>query len=295
MECFSPIKIRLPTGELQQVSCGHCFACQSNRRKDWYFRLKTEMKYSLCSYTVTLTYDDDNLPPLVPYYEKDSQGFPIENIETHEKRISFWYNPISVEDVQSYHHRLRKFYKFRYFAVLEYGGKTNRPHAHIIYFFDYPCDYDEFSRRVLRVWQKGHRLKVDHTDDRCINYTSKYLFKPYQYEQPRPKMLCSKRPFIGHQHLNHDIENKLNYYLSNSTDMSKEFGNSQRLPRIYRDKLFPDLKDFFTEVHMQGLENQLRELVQRADELGTTPEKLKENARNHFKRRVLQQLKEKQI
>lgn len=238
MECFRPITIRLPTGEAQTVSCGKCYACQSKRRQEWFFRLKTEMKYSLCSYTVTLTYDDEHLPDLVPYYVKDIQGYDVQDVETGEKEIDFWYNPVSPSDVQAYHHRLRKKYTFRYFCVLEYGSRSNRPHAHIIYFFNTPIDRKQFEIDVCKAWKNGPMITVDSTDDKCINYTCKYLFKPYQTKQPKPIMLCSKRPFLGYQHIPLNSNEKINYYLQTFSDTSSEFGKHIRLPRIYRDKFF---------------------------------------------------------
>ena len=57
MQCFKPIFVRGP--DEPPVPCGKCFACQSNRRKDYFMRVKYEMLHSLYSLTLTLTYDHD--------------------------------------------------------------------------------------------------------------------------------------------------------------------------------------------------------------------------------------------
>lgn len=296
MQCFHPIKVRLPTGEMQEVSCGKCYACQSKRRKEWYFRLKTEMKHSLSSYTVTLTYDEEHIPTLIPYYEKDAQGFKVKDLETGEDKISFWYNPVSPSDIQSYHHRLRKKYKFRYFCVLEYGSHTNRPHAHIIYFFNQPIDRTKFNIDVIKAWQKGVRITIDTTDDKCINYTSKYLFKPYKFEQPKPIMLCSKRPFIGFQHIPLNSNEKISFYLQTLNDVSEEFGTPQRLPRIYRDRFFiGDFKDLITNRHVEELRKTEESDRIHASDLGTTYEALLKGRKAKFIEQVNQQIIKKQL
>lgn len=61
---------RLINGTVQ-VPCGKCFACQSNRRRDWHMRIKYEMLHCLQSFTVTLTYDNLHLPELQYFVDDD--------------------------------------------------------------------------------------------------------------------------------------------------------------------------------------------------------------------------------
>ncbi len=72
---------------------------------------------------MTLTYDDEHLP-INDYVDSDGV---IHGKPTLRKR-----------DVQLFLKRLRKNYKYdnhiKYFCCGEYGGKTFRPHYHLIIF-----------------------------------------------------------------------------------------------------------------------------------------------------------------
>ena len=61
-----------------QVPCGKCFACQSNRRRDWHMRIKYEMLHCLQSFTVTLTYDNLHLQE-IEYFVDDKNKKMCEN------------------------------------------------------------------------------------------------------------------------------------------------------------------------------------------------------------------------
>lgn len=151
MQCYHPIHVRSPNGAVNTVSCGKCFACQSNRRKDFAFRLKEEQKHSLVSYTVTLSYDDYHLPPLEIFYIDD----PL----THDDPDHFYYNPLRIDDVQRFIKVLRKHYKLRYFGVGEYGARSNRPHYHIIFFFKDAVRFKDFEVLVHKKWLYGSQVK----------------------------------------------------------------------------------------------------------------------------------------
>ena len=159
MKCYSPVFIRSPNGG-QKVSCGQCFACQANRRKEWAFRLKQEMKHSQCSYTVTLTYDDCHLPPLESYSDDPVLAY----LQTNDvcDLNSFYYHPLNIPDVQKFFKRLRKTgLQFRYFGVGEFGSHSNRPHYHIIFFFKSAVIKSDFENLVVKKWGLGTQIVVD--------------------------------------------------------------------------------------------------------------------------------------
>ena len=86
----------LATGSLgerdQIIPCGHCIACRINKSSEWATRMMMEVKTqpeNSCWF-VTLTYDDDHLPPntrgfhlsdtfikddALVYYDPDSRSF----------------------------------------------------------------------------------------------------------------------------------------------------------------------------------------------------------------------------
>lgn len=120
MHCARPIwidigrPIRDPrTGGLKtkmQVPCGQCMCCRIRRRAEWTVRLFYELEQWDKACFVTLTYSDEHLPPN---------------------------GSLCKRDLQLFHKRLRKEYpsnNLKYYAVGEYGEKTNRPHYHAIYF-----------------------------------------------------------------------------------------------------------------------------------------------------------------
>lgn len=293
MQCFNPITIRSPayTGP---VSCGHCFACQSNRRKDFAFRLKQEMKHSVCSYTLTLTYDDMHLPPLQSYSDDPVKAYLTESgvCDLH----TFYYHPYDMRDIQLFHKKLRKHFKLRYFGVAEYGSNSNRPHYHIIYFFQYPVTYDSFLQKVVASWEKGSRITLDVTDDSCIEYTLKYCLKPKWLRQPHPKVFASKKPFIGFGFV---TESMLGYLQRNrSGDFIKFPDYQKRLPRILRDYLYSGSEEMVDQnsfyLQDQVLLQKEQDMLE-AERRGISYADLIQLRQKELTTKVIQSIKKKQL
>ena len=93
--------------------CGKCPPCLRRRVSGWSFRLVKQGEQACSALFVTLTYDDEKVP-------KTASG-----LMTLQK-----------SDLQKFFKRLRKktHEKISYYAVGEYGDKTQRPHYHIILF-----------------------------------------------------------------------------------------------------------------------------------------------------------------
>ena len=62
VKCFSPLVLRDLRGYPYQVPCGHCVACQNNKRSSLSLKLRLEEYTSKYCYFLTLTYDDEHLP-----------------------------------------------------------------------------------------------------------------------------------------------------------------------------------------------------------------------------------------
>lgn len=293
MQCFNPINIRSPNYS-GPVACGQCFACQSNRRRDFAFRLKEEMKHSVCSYTLTLSYDDLHIPPLESFSDDplNSVLTPAEECDIHK----FYYHPYDIRDIQLFHKKLRKHFKLRYFGVAEYGSHSNRPHYHIIYFFKSPVDYNEFLSKVCTSWGKGSRITLDVTDDSCIQYTLKYCLKPRWIKQPSPKVFASKNPFIGSGFLSGSM---LQYLERNRTGDFIKFPDYQkRLPRILRDYLYSGCEAYLDEnsayIDDQVAKQEEHELEE-ASERGISLDELRRLKREYFTETILKSIKKKQL
>ena len=96
---------------LRVVPCGkHCEVCQSKRAREWRRRITDEINRTERTWFFTLTYRE--LP--------QAEGF-----KSTDRQIT--------RDVQRWFKRLRANNPdtvYRYFYVIEYGPKTDRPHVH---------------------------------------------------------------------------------------------------------------------------------------------------------------------
>lgn len=244
MRCFHPLTIYVDGKGYVQVPCGKCFACQQAKRKNWYFRIKQEEKDNIASYFFTLTYDNEHLPPAVPFMHS-RDGFEFDHV--------YDYHPFDYRDMQLFLKRMRKkIGKFRYFGVCEYGSQRGRPHFHLIVFFDHFQDLQKLRIATVKSWPLGREITVEPLTDRRISYVTKYCIKHFNSLFPPSKTFCSTRPYIGNGYM---TESKLRYHYKNSTDQSSLLGYKQRIPRIYRDKFLDDsIKDELSEYYQTFIE-----------------------------------------
>lgn len=154
MKCITPFYKK--TGE-GPFPCGKCPACRLRRASDWSFRLMEEEKVSSSAYFLTLTYDTK----FVPITERGFMSL--------DKR-----------DLQLFFKRLRKAHisganPIKYYAVGEYGGRSRRPHYHVIAFSA------ELSK-VQPAWQLGS-VHYGTVTGASIGYTLKYISKPAKIPQ----------------------------------------------------------------------------------------------------------------
>ena len=130
MLCKNPLDL---SGTL--VGCGQCMPCRINKKREWTARLLLEYQQYPWSLFVTLTYSDNTVP-----------------ISEHGEAT------LRPEDLRGWLHRLRKAHRhigqFRYFAVGEYGDKTQRPHYHVVLFGVLPsCE-----KMINSTWNAGDDL-----------------------------------------------------------------------------------------------------------------------------------------
>lgn len=218
MACYYPITIKRE-GRHELVPCGRCIACILRKRADWSFRLQQEYRDSKSSYFVTLTYEESNLP---------------KNRNLDKKQI------------QDYLKRVRSECKeLKYYLVGEYGSQFKRPHYHAIIF-------NATKSAIVRKWCKPSTddeigfVKIDVVNDERIAYVTGYViekngefdentasFKGWTEETLRPFALMSKG--LGKRYLKYATK----FHKSNfTTEMTKEDGVKQIMPRYYRDKIF---------------------------------------------------------
>jgi hypothetical protein len=158
--------------------CGQCLPCKITKRQEWTGRILLESLRHERSFFITLTYDSENLP--------------------HD-------GSLSKRDLQLFFMRLRKrLGRFRYFAVGEYGTKTQRAHYHAIIFG--LSEHLLTDKSLSEIWGKGFTSLAEFTLGRAeyvANYTTKKLSDSSR--EARPSIDCTKefslqsrKPPIGH-------------------------------------------------------------------------------------------------
>lgn len=226
MKCISPLNILNPTISSDKIKnltevkkrldvpCGKCINCLGTKRNEWTFRLFQEQKIAETSVFLTLTYNEENIiyaDTDQTLYKKDLQDF-IKSLRYYQKKQSEW--------------------KLRYYAVGEYGTKTDRPHYHIMLFNAHKTVLND----LLNVWEKGI-AHIGACNPASIRYITKYLInKVGEFDtKEKPFALMSRRPGIGISY----IEKAGEYHKKNGqTTVRNDKGEKMAMPRYYKDKIF---------------------------------------------------------
>lgn len=203
------------TNETIPVPCGKCPECLARRASGWSFRLMQEDKRSSSAMFLTLTYDTGHVPIT-------KNGFMTLN-----KR-----------DVQLFMKRLRKVSreKLRYYVCGEYGGKTNRPHYHMILF-------NADISKIQAAWQQG-QVHYGDVNGASVGYTLKYMSKPSRIpmhkndDRLREFSLMSKG--LGANYLTDNMINWHHADLDNRMYCNLLDGKKISMPRYYKQKVYTD-------------------------------------------------------
>lgn len=155
---------------------------------------------------VTLTYDDDHLPPGSTLVKKDFQMFL--------KRLRYFIEPRQI----------------KYFACGEYGSETLRPHYHAIIFglsnLDEPI--------ISKAWTLGYNYVGSVTND-SINYVSGYIQK--KLDGPMAKAVYGSAKLIPFQLMSKGLGKQ--YVEKNREQLLQKIGLTVKgeevsLPRYYK-------------------------------------------------------------
>ena len=209
LKCKYPVKKIHPEGYEYEHRCGSCLHCKVANAQDWQLRLQLEAADHLVApIFVTMTYTEETLP-------RTRKGDPTTR----------------ASDVTDFIRKLRKNigYKIRYYGVTDYGGRTGRPHCHVLVFgmpfASYRPDKDvsvpeEHRKRLkeknvdvdrlvgielemLKAWRWKGAVTVAEAGPHRIAYTTKYIMHyllnkkamPIGVEKPKARM--SRMPGIG--------------------------------------------------------------------------------------------------
>lgn len=165
MKCISPVYVKKVR---EFVPCGKCAFCIKKQINAWCLRLAHEMEISSSAFFLTLTYNDEHLPP---------------NEELSKRDIQLWIK------------RLRKVNPgIRYFAVGEYGTEKGRPHYHAVIYnlVDLSLVTDTWTDQFGN--PLGHVVGSRATLGR-IRYMVEYMALPQEENgKQKPFRLMSRNP-----------------------------------------------------------------------------------------------------
>lgn len=196
------------------MPCGKCYECLRDKQQAWCFRLDQEMKFCNVSFFVTLTYDNDNL-----IFADDEPCLYKRHLQLHFKKIRKKLEPKSI----------------KYFAVGEYGDRSNpgRPHYHYLIFYYGNLDRFRLMEIIKSAWEFGISQVVPIHG--AQGYVTKYILKFDSREHlVKPFSLISNGLGIGYlspQMVKYHRDNLISY-------ATKPGGYRITLPRYYKDKIF---------------------------------------------------------
>ena len=242
------------------IPCGQCIGCRLDYSRMWADRCLLEAQQYEHNAFITLTYDDEHLPPL-----KD-----VLNVETGE--ISKWPSLVP-DELTKFMKDLRRYYDYhfkhkdiRFYACGEYGGKSGRPHFHILVFNMPPLpdlkhwfttDQHEkiYHSDILQndIWKKGI-CSVGELTWNSAAYVARYVVKKQKGNTKGLVDLCgnlvsgiepeftrmSRMPGIAWKYYD---EHKHQFYETDEIVMSIRGQVRSIKPPRYFDKLY-DLENF---------------------------------------------------
>ena len=264
-----------------RIPCGKCLNCKKKRRSDWSLRLEHEYLYSDSALFITLTYNDASIPRnrgIATLNKKDLQDYIKRLRNSHVAYVS---RELGIRKSEVYNHSKQ----IRYYAVGEYGSKTNRPHYHLLLF-----NYDVANLKPIEAqWkntQTGYPLgfvDIGKVTSASINYTTKYMFKQWGKKdlRQRPFTNMSRRPMIGTGFLD-EYKNYLREF--ELTSIRDKKGTLRRIPKAYLYKTYILLdKNGKPILDENGKEQKDKEWIQRLTEESYNKhidQKLKEHKEN---------------
>lgn len=217
MGCITPFYLKQKHKQEQlPVPCGKCPECKKRRVSEWSFRLMQQDKISISSQFLTLTYDTRTVP-------LTKRGFMS----------------VSKRDLQLFFKRLRKLnpqQRLKYYAAAEYGGKTWRPHYHILLF-------NADVRTIQQAWNNGH-VHYGTVSGASVGYSLKYISKgkrvPQHANDDRQPEFSLMSKGIGANYLTKQMVKWHHADKENRMYVNLEGGKKASMPRYYKQKIYTE-------------------------------------------------------
>lgn len=251
-------------GRRHLLPCRHCVGCRLDKSREWANRVIMEQVYHDESWFLTLTYDDEHLPPAFP--TDPSTG---EILSVHATLVK--------RDLQLFLKRLRfnSGQDIRYFASGEYGSDTKRPHYHLLIFGLHLVDVQLLRQNfdgqpyfisdfISKCWPFGIHI-LGRVSWQSAAYVARYTMKKathgydkryYEIAGIEPEFqTMSLRPAIGRRF--YDDHPELFDYSTYS--VSTVDGGRRMCPPEYFRKLYA--KDHPVEMFKRSLESNINREV----------------------------------
>ena len=244
--CLTPLDIRVEKypGKYQIISvpCGKCVNCCLRKGSEWSFRLMQEERQCTSAYFITLTYANE----YVPITDKKWMGLKKSDLQCFFKRLrsASHYRQVTAPVSRNNSHcysfasfaqcdQLRK--PIKYYGVGEYGGRTYRPHYHVIIF-------NADLELIFKSWQLGD-IHVGTVTTQSVGYCMKYMLKkgqiPMHKNDDRLKEFAVMSKGIG---LGYLTPNNIDWHNANYDRMyvNVSGGVKAAMPRYYKQRIFTD-------------------------------------------------------
>lgn len=249
ISCLDPKYKKNPyTGELMLCGCGQCEACLRAKSAMLTTKVKLESLKHKYKFFITLTYDPEFLPIMKGVEVPNNVGYTYnmvscctrlkedddvlcDNINYSKKQLfilskkcniginQFGYG--SKYELQLFLKRLRKVLhtnkrllhikdeKIRYFATMEYGPNTFRPHYHLILWFDDRQIAEAMPFLVSESWKFGI-TDVQSIEHDCASYVASYVNSlsdlPEIFRKGKCKPFVTHSQFLGEEYSLSDAE-----------------------------------------------------------------------------------------
>lgn len=255
--CLKPITMKdKRTGELQTVPCGKCPQCYARRISGWSFRLLQEERVSTSAHFLTLTYDTN----FVPITRNGFLELRRRDVQLFFKRLRKAHGVYYRNLQKSHRSRALKACTIKYYAAGEYGGRTQRPHYHVILF-------NARIELVQDAWKNG-KIHYGKVSAQSVGYTLKYMSKPrkipYHRNDDRTPEFALMSKGLGKSYIN---EKTIAYHLRDMYNrMCVNYDGNKKcaMPRYYKDKIYTREQRSEIVGHMRGeIEKKALEEVQK--------------------------------
>lgn len=220
--CMTPITLK--TDNPVTVPCGKCPQCYKRRVSQWSFRLMQQERLCDSSHFLTLTYDNDK----VYITKKRFMGLCKRDLQLFFKRLRKAHTTISKTD------RAISSQPIKYYAVGEYGGRTNRPHYHIILF-------NANVELIAQSWDLG-QIHYGDVSGASIGYCMKYMSKisriPLHANDDRIKEFALMSKGLGKEYLTAEM---ISFHLADKNNRmfcQTSDGKKIAMPRYYKERVY---------------------------------------------------------